>query len=99
MPIFRPANPQEGVHEIDIKCRCRLQTHVIEMTYYDGEPELYLAVIQDAPGFFRRVREAVCYIFGCPLMIEELVLNPEDATDLIRFLWGYADDRLERDDE
>lgn len=76
----------EDTRRLLMKCDCEDPLHTIEFYRDMDTKEIFVIVVHDSGGFFHRVKEAVSYIFGQPLIVSETILYGEQIEELIKLL-------------
>lgn len=69
-------------------CKCHSVEHLLVITHFPDEKngEIYCSIhLKPEPNFFKRIQNAVRYIFGHRSIygdFDEFIFNPEDADKL-----------------
>lgn len=76
----------EDTRRLLMKCDCEDPLHTIEFYRDMDTKEIYVTVVHDSGRFFHRIKEAVCYVFGQPLIISETIVYGEQVEKLSKLL-------------
>ena len=89
---------EDGAVDHYIRCHCQDTEHMAVMTYYEpvkeDDKEIYFHFHLAQHGFFRRLKEAIKYIFGYKCrygMYDELLLTDRSIYKLQEYLTEFLE--------